>query len=241
LVQQLLRSKIVAEDSLAAHYDEEPVVKKRMAMAAEKELAAAWVEKVVEDAPEADYETLAHERYLANPDSFMTTETVDVSHILVNNEDRSSEEALKLASSLREQLLEDPARFEDMVMEYSDDPSKGTNGGRFPTTNRGQMVKAFEEMAFSMEDIGAISEPVETAYGYHIIRLNERFAPRLKPFDDVKAGVMVQARQDYLAEYRSRYLRKLLSDPIEIRQQAVAVMARRHFGEDLELAPVYEE
>jgi len=241
LVQQLLRRKIVAGDAIAAHYNEEPVIKNRMLMAAEKELAAAWTEKIIEDAPEADYEALAHEHYLANPDSFMTAEIVDVSHILVNNEDRSSEEALELALSLREQLLEDPARFEDMVTEYSDDPSKGANGGRFPRTERGQMVRAFEEMAFSMEEIGAISEPVETAYGYHIIRLNERFAPRLKPFEDIKAKAMEQARQAYLAEYRSRYLRKLLSEPIEIPEQAVAAMARRYYGENLERAPVYEE
>jgi parvulin-like peptidyl-prolyl isomerase len=240
-IQRLLHFKVAAEAAIAAHYDEEPIVKGRMALAAEKELAEAWLLKVVEDAPEADYETLAHEYYLANPDAFMTDEAVDVSHILVNSEDRSSEEALQLATSLREQLLEDPSRFNEMVMEFSDDPSKGSNGGRFPAMTRGQMVKPFEKQAFLLENIGDISEPVETAYGYHIIRLNGKFPPTLMPFEEVKADAMAQAREKYLREYRSRYLKQLLAGTIEIQEGAAEVLAKRYFGENLELSPDYQE
>ena len=121
----------------------------------------------------------------------MTEEIIDVSHILVNSEDRSSAEALLLASSLREQLLEDPSRFEAMVMEFSDDPSKGSNKGRFARTKRGQMVKPFEDVSFAMENTGDISEPVATAYGYHIIRLNGKFPARPMPFEEIKAAEAV--------------------------------------------------
>ncbi len=241
MIGNLLRIKIIAADATAAHFDEDPAVKRRMSMAADKELAEAWMAKVKENTPDADYATLAHEYYLANPDSFMTDEVVDVSHILVNNQDRSGEEALLLASSLREQLMEDPSRFEEMVMEFSDDPSKGSNKGRFARTKRGQMVKSFEEVSFAMEHNGDISEPVETPYGYHIIRLNEKFPSRPIPFEEVKAEAMAQAREQHLEEYRSRYLRKLLTDPIELPEGAVEAMAKRYFGENLELSPVFEE
>ena len=241
MIGNLLRIKIVAADAIAAHFDQDPMVKRRMSMAAEKELAEAWMAKVKAEAPAADYEILAHEYYLANPDAFMTEEIVDVSHILVNIEDRSSEEALQLASSIREQLLEDPSRFEELVMEFSDDPSKGSNSGRFARTRRGEMVKAFEDVAFALVNAGDISEPVETAFGYHIIRLNANYPPRPVPFAEVKADAMTQAREKYMDNYRARYLKKLLSDPIELPDGAVETMIKRHFGEDLELAPVYEE
>ena len=241
MIGDLLRIKIVVADAIAAGYDEDPLVKSRMSMAAEKELAEAWMAKVKQDTPAADYATLAHEYYLANPDAFMTQEIVDVSHILVNSEDRSEEEALQLASSIREQLLAEPARFEELVMEFSDDPSKGANQGRFARTKRGQMVKAFEDKAFTMENAGDISEPVATAYGYHIIRLNAKFPARPVPFEEVKAQAMTRAREKHLEAYRSRYLKQLLSDPIELPDGAVEAMAKRYFGEDLELWPVFEE
>jgi parvulin-like peptidyl-prolyl isomerase len=212
-----------------------------MQMAGEKELAEAWIVQVMENAPEADYEALAHEFYLANPDGFMTPEFVDVTHILISAESRSREEAMALADSLRAQLIEDPALFDDFVDEYSEDPSKGMNQGNFPSMQRGEMVKPFEDASFAMETEGEISEPVETAYGYHIIRFNKRYPPRLKKYEDVKADAMTMARKGYLEDYRTRYIRKLVDAPIELPDGAVEAMAKRHFGENLELAPAYQE
>ena len=237
LVQSLLAIKVVAADAYVAGYEKDRLAKNRMVLAAEKELSEAWMEKVMEDAPEADYAALAYENYVANPEVFQTEAMVDVSHILIATEDRSNEDALELVSSLREQVLEDPSRFDGFIQEYSDDPGKAVNQGRYPIVKRGQMVKPFENMAFSMENPGDISEPVETDYGYHLIRLNNSFPSRTQAFEDVKADAMARAREQYLAEYRSRYFKKLLSEPIEIPDGAIEAMARRHFGDDLEMAP----
>jgi len=239
LVGTLLRYKAVAADARAAGFDEELLVKTRMELAAEKELAEAWIVQVMLDAPPADYEALAHEYYLANPDAFMTPEFVDVTHILIGSESRSREEAMALADSLHEQLVENPALFDGFVEEYSEDPSKGMNKGNFPSMQRGEMVKPFEDASFAMETEGEISEPVETAYGFHIIRFNKRYPPRQRKYEDVKADAMAIARKNYLEEYRTRYIRKLVEDPIEIPEGAVEDMAKRHFGENLELAPDY--
>jgi parvulin-like peptidyl-prolyl isomerase len=237
LVQSLLAIKVVAADAYGAGYENDRLAKSRMALAAEKELGEAWMERVMENAPEADYAALAYENYLANPEVYQTEAIVDVSHILIATEDRSNEEALELALSLREQVLEDPSRFDGFIEEFSDDPGKSMNQGRYPLVKRGQMVKPFEDMAFSMKNQGDISEPVKTDYGYHLIRLNNSFPPRTQAFEDVKADVMTRAREQYLAKYRSRYLKKLLSEPIEMPAGAVEAMARRYFGDDLEMAP----
>jgi len=237
LLVSMLRSKLVAADAIAAGYDKEALTQNRMALAAEKELAEAWMAHVLENAPEADYEAIAYENYLAHPDKYTSEATVDVSHILVNSEVRSEEEALARALLIRQQLLDQPDRFDALVEEYSDDPGKASNNGRYQQVKRGQMVKAFEEMAFSMNTPGELSEPVETTYGYHIIRLNQAYPAGVAPFENVKANAIKQAREQYLSQYRIKYLKQLSSAPIELPDGAVEAMARRYFGDDLELSP----
>lgn len=241
LVGNLLRLKLVAADAKAVGFEQTPEAMVLMSQAAEKALAEAWMLQVMDDAPEADYDALAHEWYLAHPDRFQTPEFVDVTHILIGMSSRTRQEAMTLADTLRAQLIEDPSLFDDYVAEYSEDPSKAANQGTFPSMQRGEMVKPFEDAAFALQTEGELSEPIETNYGFHIIRFNKRYPPRLKKYEDVKADAMSDARKNYLEEYRSRYIRQLIEEPIELPDGAVEAMAKRHFGENLELAPDYQE
>lgn len=241
MIQNLLRGKLVAADAMSNNFEDKKLVKLRMESAAEKELAEAWALEITETAPDADYKTLAYEHYLANPDAYMTEHIVDVSHILISRELRDETEALELVNSLRRQLDDEPGLFEAMVMEHSDDPSKVNNQGRFPRMKKGEMVKPFELAAFSLENSGDISEPVETSYGYHIIVMNNNFPPRLEPFEEVQDEAIAEAKERYLTSYRAKYLGRLLSQPITFEEGALDAMVRRHFGENLELAPDFQE
>jgi peptidyl-prolyl cis-trans isomerase C len=241
LVKSLLRNKLIAADAADADFDQDPIVQKRLQLAAEKELAEAWVVNLMENAPDADYEAMAREHYLANPDEYMTPEMVDVSHILIQSENRSEQEALEIVSRLREDLRVDPSQFDTFILEYSEDPAKQSNGGRYPGIQRGQMVKPFEDAAFLLGEPGAISEPVKTAYGYHIIRLNRAMSPTLVPYEKLEQGLMQQAKEQHLADFRSGYIRKRTAEPIDISESAVEAMVRRYFGDELELAPEFPE
>jgi peptidyl-prolyl cis-trans isomerase C len=241
LIRSLLHRKIVASDAGEAGFDQDPVMAERLVLVAQKELAEAWLKKLVEDAPAADYEALAYEDYLANPETYRSEEAVDVSHILIGTEERCLQDAEVLAGTLRAQLDEDPASFDALVMEYSDDPAKSVNAGRYPEMQRGQMVIAFESAAFALEQDGQIAQPVKTEYGYHIIRLNRRHGNTVPEFDVVKSEAMERVKQKYLENYKQNYLRKLFKDPVVIPDGAVEIMAKRHFGESLELAPIYPE
>ncbi|MFK7847648.1 MAG: peptidylprolyl isomerase [Rhodothermales bacterium] len=85
---------------------------------------------------------------------------------------RTKEEALALATDLVKQLTADPSKFEDLARENSDGPS-GPEGGDLGTWNKGQMVPEFDAAIETME-LGAVgSEPVETAFGYHVMRRND--------------------------------------------------------------------
>ena len=87
--------------------------------------------------------------------------SVKASHILVATE----EEALKLKSEIESNKI----TFEDAAAKYSKCPS-GRNGGDLGFFGRGQMVKPFEDAAFSLP-VGEISAPVKTQFGYHLIKV----------------------------------------------------------------------
>ena len=237
LVQSLLRYKQTAADAAGNDYDQEPAVQLRMKLAGEQELAEAWLDHLVATMPEGDYEQLAHEQYLASPEKFKTESAVDLSHILVSSDNRPKAEALEIVNRLHAELVENPALFDEYIESFSEDPAKASNRGRYPHVVKGQMVAAFEKQAFSMTEPGKISPPVETAYGYHIIRLNAKTAAGLRSFEEVKAPLTAQVRDEHVQTYRTNYLKRLAEVPIEFEEGAVEAMVKRHFGENLERAP----
>jgi hypothetical protein len=241
LVIALLQRKAIAADAAKTGFDQDPVIAARVQLAAEKELAEAWLQHMVENAPEADYMALGREDFLLDPESYRSEEVLDLSHILIGTDSRSSDQAELVANQLFEQLLADPQQFDELVREYSDDPSKNVNGGRFPEVRKGQMVESFEKAAFAIEKQGDISKPVRTDYGYHLIRLNGKSGGEIPQFEQVQAEAVQRARVKHLNNIRESYLKRIASDPIVIPEGAVEIMVKRHFGENLELAPTFEE
>ena len=109
-----------------------------------------------------------------NSSGLAMPESVKASHILFRIESDADAdekaEKLKAAEDVREQLIEG-ANFAELAKQKSDCPSS-QRGGDLGTFRRGQMVKPFEDAAFSQE-VGAIGPIVETKFGYHIIRVDE--------------------------------------------------------------------
>lgn len=91
------------------------------------------------------------------------TEEIRASHILVKTED----EANKLYEEIK-----DEKDFADAAAKYSLCPS-GANGGDLDYFGRGMMVKPFEEAAFAL-NVGEISKPVQTQFGWHLILLTDK-------------------------------------------------------------------
>jgi peptidyl-prolyl cis-trans isomerase C len=84
--------------------------------------------------------------------------------------------------------------FAELAREYSDD-STASQGGDTGLFQRGQMVPAFESVAFALQP-GEISEPVETPFGVHILRLEERQDARLLPLDEVREQLREHIREE---------------------------------------------
>jgi hypothetical protein len=139
-------------------------------------------------------------------------ETVRARHILiaVNATDDPAKKAVKKekAEALRKQLIESKgANFEKLAKDNSDCPSKAM-GGDLGEFRKGQMVPAFEVVAFSLKT-NEISAVVETDFGYHVIQMTEHNAPRTVAFDEVKPQIAAQYKGRQLQEKAGPFIQEL--------------------------------
>jgi len=133
--------------------------------------------------------------YEANKDSFRTQERVKARHILVKAESKDKEEAAKKKAEGLLAQIKGGADFADLAKKNSEDPGSATKGGELDWYPRGQLAKAFEDTAFSLQP-KQLSGVVKTEFGYHIIQTLEKETARLKPFEEVKGDIVKeQAKQ----------------------------------------------
>lgn len=175
----------------------------------ESELAAnKLIEQNVEFEDDVTEEEIK-EFYENNPQQFVKPELVAASHILIgfeeDDDDAAKEAKLDKIKELRAKIIAEDITFEEAALDNSTCPS-AQQGGSLGSFKRGQMVPAFEEVAFTQE-LGELSEPVETEFGYHIIKVSERSEEQTMPLEEVSENIenyLVQsARQQKVQEYIS--------------------------------------
>jgi len=127
--------------------------------------------------------------YRANRDQYRQQEERKAAHILIRIPDDAQgdaeQAALAKAQRIR-QRLKDGGDFGALAREYSDDSGSAEQGGELGYVGRGDMVEPFEKALFGLDKVGAVSDPVRTSYGYHLIKLEDIRAPKPKPFDEVR-------------------------------------------------------
>lgn len=145
---------------------------------------------------------------------------VRVSHILVRfDPDNATQEenARRKISDIYAEIQKESTIWENIVKTYSEDPATSQRGGLLPWFGVGNMIPEFELAAFTLSEIGEVSPPLKTQYGYHILRLEEK-----KP---------VASFEEMEEEIRSRILRDSRSQMIQ--SQVVAIQKARYgFTED---------
>jgi peptidyl-prolyl cis-trans isomerase C len=117
--------------------------------------------------------------YEANSQMFKNEETVSAKHILVDDLDKINEIKTEIANGMS---------FEEAAQKHSKCPS-ASQGGSLGSFTRGKMVPEFEETAFKLE-VGEISEPVKTQFGYHLIQLDEKSSEAAKTFEESKETIL---------------------------------------------------
>ncbi|WP_041523950.1 peptidylprolyl isomerase [Gilvimarinus agarilyticus] len=150
-----------------------------------------------------NWDSLAKEDYLVNKAEYQHPAQVSVSHILVAiTKERNQEQALERINEVQA-LLKDGESFEALVQQYSDDSGSVKNDGALGYFAPGRMVKAFSEAAFAMSEVGDLSEPVKTQFGYHIIRLDGERPAGTLPFDEVKERIIAKLQKNMDSDLRT--------------------------------------
>lgn len=199
-VDYFLLAQVAAEDTTLSNLEVSPLVEQNV----NQELVLRLRDKVIQvDTAISDEELQEHfERDMPGA-------RVRARHILLRFPEDATpaqvDSVQALADSLRTRLLagED---FATLAREYSEDTGTAPNGGDLGSFGKGEMVPPFEEAAFSL-DVGEISPVVETNFGLHIIRVDERIVPPLEGSED---QLRTQLRNRRVAEAESTYIAGLM-------------------------------
>ena len=134
---------------------------------------------------------------------FQGVEERRASHILISVIEEGSDAEKFAARSRAEELLQivkrDPSQFGALAQEFSNDPGSAESEGDLGFVQRGLMVESFDKALFESK-IGSIVGPVETQYGYHIIRIDDVKAVNTTSFEDAREDIEKGVRQSKVDE-----------------------------------------
>ena len=139
-----------------------------------------------------------HTYYEQNARQLTGAEERRASHILITVAKTASAEERAKARAKAEELLavvkKSPDSFADVARKNSQDPGSAPNGGDLDFFARGAMVKPFEDAAFSMNK-NDISDIVTSDFGYHIIKLTDIKAAKLRTFEELKPTLVAELQK----------------------------------------------
>lgn len=172
LLDQIISFELVYSYAKDNGLENDPVYIAQLEAAKKEILTQAAINKVLANVKVTDEEVKAY--YEANEQYFKSEESVTAKHILVDSLEQAEEIKNKIDSGMN---------FEMAAMQFSSCPSK-EQGGNLGNFTRGRMVPEFEAAAFELA-VGEVSEPVQTQFGYHIIKVEEKNEGMVKPLEEV--------------------------------------------------------
>jgi len=215
--------RILAKDAAKEGLDKNPLVLAAIEKAKERILSDAMLEKIDQKNQPSlqDLEAWAQTSYKANPKKYEQPEQVRASHILI----RTAEPDAKAKTEAILKELRSGADFSKLAKDKSQDPGSAAKGGDLGFFARGRMIKPFEDTAFGMSKAGDISEVIESPFGFHIIRLDERKPAGPQPFAEVKDTLLREAQNEILNKGRFDERDRILKDA-QFNAQAIEALAK---------------
>jgi len=204
VLEQLIAQELLLIDANANMLEREPAFKERLRKVKEEMLIGYAMQKVMEGVKVKEEDVQKY--FEENKDKFPANTSFNASHILVDSEEKANE----ILASIKAGEIE----FADAAAKYSSCPS-GQNGGELGDFSSGQMVPEFEKACTVME-VGTISEPVQTQFGYHLIKLNNRTEAGEVKYEDVKNQLTEALKAEkQQAAYQSKINQLKIVYPVE--------------------------
>jgi peptidyl-prolyl cis-trans isomerase D len=185
----------IDESAISAHYDANqadfvsPEEVKLLYVEVSRDAIASGID-VTEDELRAVYEE--RKRDLETPAQR------SASHILLTIEDGATEDDVAAARARLEELksrIDGGEPFADIAREHSQDPGSAGQGGSLGTISRGFMDPAFEDAVFALA-LDEVSDPVRSAFGLHLIKVDAISQSRLPTFDEVRDRLRAEYQDD---------------------------------------------
>lgn len=228
VIESLLLVRLLGHEAIEAGLLDEALVEGSLYQGAMVYLAEQYRERHLEEQMLDDYGQQARELYLTEPNLFRRPESVSFTHILVNRgRGRGELEAMERIFEVYGKLQAD-GDFDALVSEYSDDPYVNDNQGSYENV-------ALEELdgevasALQLMQPGQISEPVLSAHGWHIIRLDGQTETGQLPWENAENAAREIARQRHSRQLIELLYRRLLDEhPVEIVPGSIEKLHERY-------------
>lgn len=183
LLEQMISFELINNFGKELKIDETEEYKENVMQAKKDILTQLTLNKLLLEVTVTEQDALNY--YNENKDQFAQQAQVSAKHILVDSEE--------LAKSIKSEIDNNEISFEDAAIKYSTCPSK-EQGGDLGSFGKGMMVKEFEDVAFDL-DLNTVSEVVQTQFGYHLIKVENKTDAQEMPFEAVKQQIIERLLQ----------------------------------------------
>ncbi|MBI5556790.1 MAG: peptidylprolyl isomerase [Deltaproteobacteria bacterium] len=187
LLRQIVTSMVIADQAKKTGFDARKDIKENMKLLTDNFLTLEYLDMEVARKAKVEEEEI-NRYYEENKSKFEMPEKIKARHILIQVKKTASEQEQKEAKAKLEKVLQRVRGGEDfatLATEFSEDPGSKKAGGDLGFFSRGMMAPEFEKAAFSLKP-GEVSEIVQTNFGFHLIRLEERKEPVVQPISAVR-------------------------------------------------------
>lgn len=213
LLRQIVNSMVVSEKAREEGFDRRPDIKENMELLINNFLTIEYLDKAVAQKVEVDEKEIRR-FYEESKSRFEVPEKVRARHILIKVDRTAPAEALEKARDKAKNILKKVRAGEDfseLASRFSEDPGSKQNGGDLGFFPRGRMAPEFEKAAFSLKP-GEVSEIVQTNFGFHIIKADQKMEPSIQPLENVKEQLRKKLTVDRKREAVDAYVDKITKE-----------------------------
>lgn len=213
ILQRIVQAIVLSKMAHDKGFDKRPDIKEQINLLSNDFLASQYLTKEVVDKIKVTEDDMKL-YYKTRQDELKTPETVRARHILIMVDKSASEDVKKKAREKAESILKKASAGEDfakLASESSDDSKSRAKGGDLGFFSKGRMVPEFEKAAFALKP-GEVSGIVETQFGFHIIKVEEKKESVLEPYDKIKDKVREKVFNDFKTARVDEFVKKAMED-----------------------------
>lgn len=213
LIKNIVQGQVIADKAREKGFDKRVDIAEQTKFVVNNHLGGLYIKNEVVGKIKLSDEDLEN-YYKIHKEEFKIPEMVKARHILLKVDAGASEDLRKKAKEKAGEALKRLKAGEDfakLAQEVSDDPGTKDKGGDTSFFAKGKMVPEFEKAAFALKP-GALSDLVETKFGYHIIKVEEKKAEEIPALEKVKEYVFKKAMDELSKAKIQEFVEKAMKD-----------------------------